>query len=104
MSDVIRQYPALAKVAARAAGAASPAVRFNVGHFTRLGEAVEFDTTPPSDPLQVAGEMLGMQVGAVGFRLHTWSPAKPGHPAAGDTADAAGPRLLDGTRVIHPDL
>jgi hypothetical protein len=102
VADVTRQYPALAKVAARVAGAASPAVRFNVGHF--VGDATEFETSPPSDPLQVAGELLAVQIGGVGFRLHTWSPATPGYPAAGVTAEEVSTGLFDGSVVINPDF
>jgi hypothetical protein len=104
VADITRRYPALAKVAARAAGAASPGVRFNVGHFDQLDEAVEFDTSPPSDPLQVAGEMMAMQVGGVGFRLHTWSPTTPGYSVAGVTAEEVEDGLFDGSVVINPDF
>lgn len=104
MADLTHLYPALAKVAARAAGAASPAVRFNVGHFARLDEAIEFDTSPPSDPLQVAGEMFATQVGGVGFRLHTWTAQTPGYPAAGVTAEEVDDGLFDGSVVINPDF
>jgi hypothetical protein len=104
VADISRRHPALAKVAARAAGAASPAVRFNVGHFNRIGEATEFETSPPSDPLQVAGEMLATQVGGVGFRLHTWSPMTPGYPALGVTAEEVEDGLFDGSVVINPDF
>jgi hypothetical protein len=102
VADITRQYPALAKVAARAAGAASPAVRFNVGHFE--GVATEFDASPPTDPHQVAGEMLATQIGGVGFRLHTWSPMTPGYPATGVTAEQVGTGLFDGSVVINPDF
>ncbi|MET0136739.1 MAG: hypothetical protein ABW215_24380 [Kibdelosporangium sp.] len=102
MADITRQYPALAKVAARAAGAASPAVRFNVGHFE--GVATEFDAAPPTDPHQVAGEMLAAQIGGVGFRLHTWSPMTPGYPAMGVTAEQVETGLFDGSVVINPDF
>jgi hypothetical protein len=104
VADLTHLFPALAKVAARAAGAASPAVRFNVGHFTRLDEAIEFDTAPPSDPLQVAGEMFATQVGGIGFRLHTWTAQTPGYPAAGVTAEEVDDGLFDGSVVINPDF
>ncbi|MEV4317700.1 hypothetical protein [Actinocrispum sp. NPDC049592] len=104
MADITRQYPALAKVAARAAGAASAAVRFNVGHFDDTDREPMFDTAPPSDPLQVAGEMLATQIGGVGFRLHTWSPMTPGQPSAGVIATEVDDGLYDGSVVINPDF
>lgn len=97
MPDVTRQYPALAKIAARAAGSASPAVLFSVTHFDRTGPA--FD-----DPLSSTGEMLAVRVGGVGFRLHTWSPVTPGYPPSNVTAEEVRAGQFGGSVVINPDF
>ncbi|MET0236667.1 MAG: hypothetical protein ABW224_18605 [Kibdelosporangium sp.] len=97
MPDVTRQYPALAKIAARAAGSAGPSVRFNATHFARTGSEID-------DPLTATGEMLAVRVGGVGFRLHTWSPETPGYPTANVTAEEVRPGLFGGSVVINPDF
>nr|WP_042182525.1 hypothetical protein [Kibdelosporangium sp. MJ126-NF4]CEL15039.1 hypothetical protein [Kibdelosporangium sp. MJ126-NF4]CTQ93365.1 hypothetical protein [Kibdelosporangium sp. MJ126-NF4] len=96
MSNATRQYPALAKIAARAAGAASPAIEFSVGHFTG---------PPPSvRPPDGTGELLSVRTGGVGFQLRTWSPVTPSHPQVGVLAQDNGPGRFDGSVMINPDF
>ncbi|MFB9306547.1 hypothetical protein [Kibdelosporangium philippinense] len=101
MSDVTRQYPALAKIAARAAGSASAAIQFSVGHFA--DEQADYEP-PDHEPPQGIGEIMTVRIGGVGFELHTWSPVTPGHPPAGVLADELGAGRFGGSVMINPDF
>lgn len=67
------RHPALAAVAARAAGSGTPAVLFDVTHFGTEESATPppADLTPPTAPDRVATETLAFHLAGVGFQLHT---------------------------------
>ncbi len=114
------QHPALAAVAARAAGAGSPAVLFDVTHFGPGPDGVvsvpPTDVTPPTAKERVATETLAFHLAGMGFQLHTWSPATPSKQmdAVTNSRIAVSPHESDGTGtarqlfsgsvVINPDF
>ncbi|WP_143231259.1 hypothetical protein [Actinosynnema sp. ALI-1.44] len=96
MSSPTRQYPALAKIAARAAGSASPAIQFSVGHLTGPQPGIEASAA--------IGEYLSVRTGGVGFQLRTWSPVTPGYPPTGVIAQDDGGGWFGGSVMINPDF
>jgi predicted amino acid-binding ACT domain protein len=112
------RHPALAAVAARAAGAGSPAVLFDVTHFGTDGfsAAPPADVTPPTAPDRVAADTLAFHLAGVGFQVHTWAPDTPGkqHDGVSTSRIAVSPhdeageglsrKLFNGSVVINPDF
>lgn len=108
--------PALAAVAARAATAGSPAVRFDVTHFGHDAQPALTDITPPTARDRVATETHAFHLAGVGFQLNTWVPATPSKQMDGVTnsritvsprdagTQGSSGRLFCGTVVINPDF